>query len=446
MTASVRRGSLLLLACSLVVAACTTSDSPEPAAGRPAAEVGGGFDAPLLFGEHNDWEPAVAADPNAPWVYVLTTRYGKDVRFCDGCPQPIVLRRSDDGGQTWMPDQPLCECRGRKWQADPQIRVADDGTVYAAWLTNPFGTVFSRSEDHGQTWTDPIRIAPQLKWDDHPWLVVAPNGEDVYIGTNMVDSYIVSSHDRGDTWSKPVKTNTEDDQYFFHEGGVVLPDGTVVFSSTGYGCCPYGKLSWKRPTQVWIIRSTDGGASWEQVHVDTAATPPVCEAKGCPEAQYGSQGSVATDDQGNLLYAYNAGTQARGGERIWFRTSSDGGATWSERTPMSPDGDVIAAFPQAAGTGTGDFRVTWTDDREGSQEFFNVYYAETDDGGRTWSEPVDLSTAQTQPYQSEEGFTFYYGDYGDIAITNTGETVAVWGEAGSYNGPGTTWVAVQAGG
>src|SRR4051794_38633511 len=25
---------------------------------------------------HDDWEPAIAADPNSPYVYTLTTRYG----------------------------------------------------------------------------------------------------------------------------------------------------------------------------------------------------------------------------------------------------------------------------------------------------------------------------------------------------------------------------------
>jgi hypothetical protein len=32
-----------------------------------------------------------------------------------------------------------------------------------------------------------------------------------------------------------------------------------------------------------------------------------------------------------------------------------------------------------------------------------------------------------------------YGDYGEIAITSTGDTVAVWGESTSYAGPGGVW-------
>ena len=39
----------------------------------------------------DDWEPAIAADPSAPWVYVLTTRYGQ-AKPCPGnCPVPVDL-------------------------------------------------------------------------------------------------------------------------------------------------------------------------------------------------------------------------------------------------------------------------------------------------------------------------------------------------------------------
>ena len=42
-------------------------------------------------------------------------------------------------------------------------------------------------------------------------------------------------------------------------------------------------------------------------------------------------------------------------------------------------------------------------------------------------------------YKDSNGYTEVYGDYGEIAITNTGKTVATWGEGISYNGPGGVW-------
>jgi hypothetical protein len=43
----------------------------------------------------DDWEPAVATDPNDPWVYVVTTRYGVPKPCKGNCPTPwMALTRS----------------------------------------------------------------------------------------------------------------------------------------------------------------------------------------------------------------------------------------------------------------------------------------------------------------------------------------------------------------
>jgi hypothetical protein len=82
----------------------------------------------------DDWEPAIAADPNAPYVYLLTTHFGD--KPCPGnCPVPhISLHVSADAGSSWAPQKPLCACKG-SWQYDPQIEVVPDtGAVYASYL------------------------------------------------------------------------------------------------------------------------------------------------------------------------------------------------------------------------------------------------------------------------------------------------------------------------
>ena len=42
-------------------------------------------------------------------------------------------------------------------------------------------------------------------------------------------------------------------------------------------------------------------------------------------------------------------------------------------------------------------------------------------------------------YKNAKGFIEFYGDYGEIAVTNQGKTIAVWGEGPSYLGPGGVW-------
>src|SRR5215510_14182921 len=63
----------------------------------------------------NDWEPAIAADPNAPYVYLLHNRYGGPDACAHGCPDPaMILHVSRDGGKTWRPERYLCRCKGWK--------------------------------------------------------------------------------------------------------------------------------------------------------------------------------------------------------------------------------------------------------------------------------------------------------------------------------------------
>ena len=46
-------------------------------------------------------------------------------------------------------------------------------------------------------------------------------------------------------------------------------------------------------------------------------------------------------------------------------------------------------------------------------------------------------------YKTAAGFAEVYGDYGEIAITSAGKTIATWGEGTSYDGPGGVWVNRQ---
>ena len=78
------------------------------------------------------------------------------------------------------------------------------------------------------------------------------------------------------------------------------------------------------------------------------------------------------------------------------------------------------------------------DDRTG---VWNTWYRSSTDGGATWSAAVDISDADGgASYKTAAGFAAPYGDYGMVDITNTGKTVAIWGEALDFtNGPGGIW-------
>ena len=147
----------------------------------------------------DDWEPAIAADPSAPFVYLMTTHFVD--KPCPGnCPVPhISLHVSSDGGKTWGSQRPLCACKG-SWQFDPVVEVVPNtGAVYAAYL-NGFNVVFTRSTDHGTTWSSPVKTYGNVSWNDKPVLATSDDGRDVYISWNGPtggDPWVAQSHDQG---------------------------------------------------------------------------------------------------------------------------------------------------------------------------------------------------------------------------------------------------------
>ena len=189
--------------------------------------------------------------------------------------------------------------------------------------------------------------------------------------------------------------------------------------------------------------STNTGASWTNVLVDTVPVGEPCTAEGCGSDFYLGHSAVSSDASGNLVYVYDGATVDQGPQTIWARRSTDGGLNWSARTALSVAGEE-ATSPTVEGLGGGDFRSWYMQTAGGNVDAWNVWYRTSSNGGSTWSAPVKISDAASgASYKTPQGFLEVYGDYGEIAITNTGKTVGVWGEGTSYNGPGGVWINVQ---
>jgi hypothetical protein len=113
-----------------------------------ASAAAPGWDSERVWSGQDDWEPFVAADRSSGYVYQMTTRFNTEL-------SGIFIRRSVDGGKRWDPDRLIAPVT--EWQADPQVQVADDGTVFAVWLDGPdWMSKLVKSSDHGATWTEPV--------------------------------------------------------------------------------------------------------------------------------------------------------------------------------------------------------------------------------------------------------------------------------------------------
>jgi hypothetical protein len=403
----------------------------------------------LLNAATDDWEPAVAADPQAPYVYLLTTRYGEPKTCSSHCPTPfLALTVSADGGKTWGQQTPICICRGSGAQYDPTIEVVPGtGDVYSVFLNadrkGGFSTVFMRSQNNGATWTDPVHVYGNVSWTDKPEVTSSADGKDVYVSWNGPqggDLYVGVSHDFGQTWSQTKLTSS--DRYYYAYDATTLPDGTVVFSESSEIYGPGQAVT--EAVQHHAIISRDRGSTWENVVVASVENGEPCVAEGCYADYYTGQTSVASDPAGRLAFAYEGASALDGPQRVYVTTSSDAGRTWSNPVALSTAGEN-ATGPRIDFAGAGQVRLWYMQTSGGDNpDAWNVWFRSSSDGGTTWTAPVKISDASAGPdYVGPNGFEEIYGDYGEIAVTSAGKTIATWGEGFSYNGPGGTWYALQ---
>jgi predicted neuraminidase len=169
-----------------------------------------------------------------------------------------------------------------------------------------------------------------------------------------------------------------------------------------------------------------------------------CVAAGCSPDFYTGQASVASDPNGNLVFAYEGATRDLGPQRVYTQTSTDEGKTWGHEVAVSRLGEN-ATGPRLDFAGNGQARLWYMQTSNGDDpDAWNVWFRSSSDGGKSWSGAARLSDATDGPrYITNDGFKEIYGDYGEIAVTSAGKTIAVWGEGFSYVGPGGTWYALQ---
>ncbi len=389
----------------------------------------------------DQWEPSIAADGYGR-VYILIPQYTNATQTtipgCPTCPSPTMfLVMSNDNGSTWL--SPRIIAPPGSGQIDVQIKVdpVDGKTVYASWLQNNKSVIdVAKSVDFGQTWN--TVMANQTKaGTDKDILVI--HGQDVYVGYNHAQTvWVSSSHDGGQTFTS-AKVNQNAQFGWSLTGGAAIDNaGNVYYAWEGY--TQNGGA--KGQVNIYVSKSSDGGATWSQTLVDVSGAPPNCSAYSCGWAFLGPGTAMTSDAAGKLYLLWNAGTVDFGPERIYFSSSLDG-VNWAPKFDVSsaPTG-VDHAFPAVVAGGPGDVRIAWMDQR--NNPHWNVYYQTSGDGGTTWSTETTLSTyVAGYSYIFSDGFRFPFGDYFDLTIDYLDHTQACWGEGYNWLTPGSVWYTRQ---
>src|SRR6266699_3252948 len=322
----------------------------------------------MAFPAGDDWEPSVDSDGTGN-VYYLATHFG-GIPSCAACADPtITIQVSHDGGRTF--DAPRALTVSASTQYDPQVKINAAGTVFVSYLLGK-DTVVQRSDDLGASWSAPLAVNADVKQGPTDKDGLAVLGDDVYVGFDVAQKFFVSaSHDGGRTF-----TTTQINQ---------------------------NTLGWP----------LNGGAF------------------------LGTGAAIATDQAGHVYVTYNAPLYDNGPPHVWYRSSTDGGASWSSRIDLGADATPsFHVFPGVAAASAGDVRVAWMDNHTRA---YNVWYRSSADGGSTWSAETQVSAFRSgYAYVTRQGFAFPYGDYVTLALDPNGNVQLAWGEGPDYNGPGNT--------
>jgi hypothetical protein len=420
----------ILLACLIVPAAF-------------AAKAGFTSQARVGFTTGDQWEPAIATD-GFGHTYILYPQYGR-VPGCRSCPLPsMILVVSNDNGSTWQPPREITPPGTGRF--DPQIVVdpADHRTVYAAWLQRKrLDLVVAKSVDFGQSWS--VVVADRgLTEADKPVLTL--RGQDVYVGFNRARKvWVASSHDAGVTFRSADVDPKLQLIRSLAGGATVDLHGSVYLSWAGYtqhdgakgrenlyiSKSSNGGKTWS--TQLMDVSSAppDCGAyhcEWGYLGAQITMTS---DAAGI---LYALWNAGAADQSPQRIYFTSSTTAGD----TWFPKLSISNAV----------AGAEHAFPAIAAGDAGDVRIAWMDTRNSDSRnsdprnhaLWNTFYRSSTNGGATWSAESKMSSyVPGYSYIRPGGFSFPFGDYFGIGIDNQGHTQAVWGEGQNFRSPGSIW-------
>ena len=368
--------------------------------------------------------------------------------------------RSIDGGATWSQGYlPLQS--GDAFHSDPTVDWTSNGT---AWTTamgiNSAATVLKiqayRSTDNGATWTfdgtvsgSQTQTDKQMMWVDHS--ATSPYKDQIYMcWHNGAPQYVNRRTSTG--WGTPIQiSGTETTGTAIGCDVRTNGNGDVFVFWPGTG-----------NRRILMAKSTNGGASYgTPVIVHTAFDSydiGVPAFNGRRALIYASGAAYRTATKNNVYVTWTDLTGATGcttasnepgsnvsstcKTRIWFKRSTDGGATWSTATMINNQSSLNDQFNQwlVVDETNGMLAVMYYDTvADSGRKKTDVYYQASYDDGVTWSTPLKVTTAQTDETVAGADSGNQYGDYNSLS-GYAGSMWPVWTDRRN-NGSEEIWTA-----
>jgi hypothetical protein len=351
------------------------------------------FQGPLAFGR------------NSTLYYALAGWDIQDRAVGSGGNVNILLARSKDLGDTWQSTivRNVRGAEGEKVENNRPVgnvavdsKSAGEDIVYVTWQystpfvtapnANPTRAVVAVSTNGGRDFGEPINLS-ESAWADaanRQKAISSPTATTLAPGVTTT-TLLAPAGSRAAQADQPANFGGRNPAITVDNKG----NAYALWFNTGANIAP-GTL-----TGEWVSKSTDHGKTWtaSQAGPMSPYTQGVGRIAWSPGG--GPQGTVHIVSMVNpSVSAQNTGGTS-GVVDIGYKQSTDGGNTWSEPkiiTDDDPKDMYQAVIPMISVAPNGRVDVAWWDTRSDPGIRGNdVYYAYSNDDGKTWSKNVRVT-------------------------------------------------------
>ena len=293
--------------------------------------------------------------------------------------------------------------------------VADpSGTVYAAWQdfrNGDFDLFFAKSTDGGRTFSRNQRIdgGPTAATQERPQLALGPNREIVAVWHDDrraymdFDIYASVSFDGGATFASAVRVSDGPNNVRQLNPSVAVDLLGNVYVAWQDFRSGNGDIRMARGTLSSFVFSAS-------VRVDDDLASPGTQAAP----------SVVVSSLGTVHVAYHDNRSGEFNGDVYLATSKDGGVSFGPSVRVDDTGSGTTSQGQAslAIDSLGNLYVVWQDARSDGKFDYDIYFARSTDGGRTFTpnrrvDDAPRGSSQTAPSISVGVAGTLYVTWGD---------------------------------
>jgi sialidase-1 len=310
----------------------------------------------------------------------------------------VHLRRSTDGGKTWLPSQHIAhkaeriegnphrkdEVGAREQTVNNPVAIvnSETGAIEFLYCVNYARCFSMRSTDDGVTWSPPVEITASFEpfRKKYDWKVIATgpgHGIQLKSGRLVVPIWLayggigdhgpaacgtIFSDDHGQTWQAG-------DIAIPNEGDFGTPNESIL-ATLSDGRVMMVSRSVSKPNRKLVTTSTDGATGWSQPMFHDALWEPICMAGLVTHPSgvllFSNPHTLPLDKKGNPV---PAGRGKR--ENLSIKLSRDDGKTWPVNKTLEPgksaysdlavlpDGTVLCLFERGNSIDCVRFNLDW---------------------------------------------------------------------------------------